>query len=104
VTRINQEGIAGLNFAVTGEILTFKNRKELKAFIESCGGKLQSSVSAKTDYLIFNDISLFSWETQDTNGEKMQKAKELGIEIITELQLYEKAGKQYVPPAHNNWF
>lgn len=103
IARSTQEGIAGLNFAVTGEILTFANRNELKTFIESCGGKLVASVSSKTDYLIFNDITLFSWEKQDKNSEKIRKAQELGIEIITEFQLYEKAGKQYVPPQHNDW-
>lgn len=53
---MNQVGFAGLNFVVTGNVKTFENRSELKAFIESQGEKLQSSMSAKTDYLIMNDL------------------------------------------------
>lgn len=49
---------------------------ELKAEIESLGGKVTGSVSSNTNYLINNDIN-------STTG-KNKKAKELGIPIITE--------------------
>ena len=88
VARMNQVGIAGLSFVVTGDVKTFENRKELKMFIESQGAKLQSSMSAKTDYLIMNDA------TSDT--EKRKQAEELGVDIITELQFNDKAGRQFV--------
>ena len=65
-----------LNFVVTGDVEHFKNRKELQAEIERLGGKVTSSVTSKTNYLINNDI--FS------ESSKNKKAKELGIEIITE--------------------
>ena len=52
------------------------NRDKLVEYIESLGGKTSSSVSAKTSYLINNDIT-------STSG-KNKKAKELGVPIITE--------------------
>jgi hypothetical protein len=85
VARMGQEGIAGLNIAATGELKTFENRNELKAFIESKGGKLQSSISAKTDYLIMN--------APDSDSEKKKKAESLGIEVITEAQFNDKTDR-----------
>lgn len=61
---------------VRGDVHHYKNREELKAYIESCGGKVAGSVSSKTSYLINNDVN-------STSG-KNQKAKELGIPIISE--------------------
>jgi DNA ligase (NAD+) len=66
------------NFAITGSVEHFKNRDELKAAIEERGGKVASSVTSKTNYLINNDNT--------SNSSKNKKAKELGIEIITEEQ------------------
>ena len=66
------------NFAITGSVEHFKNRDELKAAIEERGGKVTSSVTSKTNYLINNDNL--------SNSSKNKKAKELGIEIITEEQ------------------
>lgn len=68
--------ISGLIFCITGDVYQFKNRKELQAKIESLGGKASSSVSAKTNYLINNDIT--------SNSNKNQTAKKLGIPIISE--------------------
>lgn len=66
----------GLTFVVTGDVNHYKNRNELKAYIESQGGKVTGSVSKSTNYLINNDIT-------STSG-KNQKAKSLGIPIISE--------------------
>lgn len=68
--------ISGKTFVITGSVNIWKNRNELKAFIESKGGKVASSVSSKTDYLINNDSA--------SNSSKNKKAKELGVAIITE--------------------
>ena len=65
-------------FVITGSVEKFKNRDELKAEIEERGGKVTSSVTSKTNYLINNDNL--------SNSSKNKKAKELGIEIITEEQ------------------
>lgn len=66
----------GLVFVITGDVHHYRNRNELKAYIESQGGKVAGSVSRSTSYLINNDIT-------STSG-KNKKAKELGIDIITE--------------------
>ena len=68
--------ISGKTFVITGSVNIWKNRNELKAFIESKGGKVASAVSSKTDYLINNDAA--------SNSSKNKKAKELGVSIITE--------------------
>lgn len=44
-------------FCITGKIKNWKNRDELKTFIESKGGKVTNSVTSKTSYLINNDTS-----------------------------------------------
>lgn len=88
IARTDKTGIAGLNFVMTGDVETFGSRKELKAFIESQGGKLQSSISAKTDYLIMNDAA--------SNTEKKLRAEELGIAVITERQFNDKADRLFL--------
>lgn len=88
VARINQDGIAGLNFVVTGKLNTFENRNELKAFIENQGGKLMAAISAKTDYLIMNDAN--------SDTEKKNKADNLQVEVITEEQFNHKAGRKFL--------
>ncbi len=72
----SNEEINGKTFVITGSLEHFENRNALKELIESKGGKVSGSVSAKTDYLINNDIT--------SNSSKNKKAKELGIRIITE--------------------
>ena len=77
--EINNNTSSSLNnlvFCITGKLNTFKNRNELKADIESKGGKVVDSVSSKVNYLINNDIESVS--------AKNKKAKELGIKILTE--------------------
>ena len=86
--RMGKGDIAGLNFVVTGDLETFDERDELKVFIESRGAKLRSAVSAQTDYLITNNTSC------DTI--KNQKAKALGIEIITERRFNELSGRAFI--------
>lgn len=68
----------GQTFVITGDVHHYKNRNELKAYIESQGGKVTGSVSKSTTYLINNDA-----ESQST---KNKKAHQLGISIITEEQ------------------
>ena len=69
------------NFVITGKLINFKNRQELIDVIEANGGKVASSVSSKTDYLINNDVN--------STSSKNKKAKELNIPIITEEELME---------------
>ena len=72
----------GLTFVVTGDVHHYKNRAELKSYIESQGGKVTGSVSGSTDYLINNDIT-------STSG-KNQKARQLGIPVISEDEFVER--------------
>lgn len=83
-------------FVITGSLNYYKNRNELVSVIESNGGKVASSVSAKTDYLINNDIN--------SNSSKNKKAKELNIPIITEEDFMKMITKVGVDLAQNNDF
>lgn len=73
------KSLVGKTFVITGSLEHFENRDAAKAEIELHGGKVSGSVSAKTSYLVNNDI-------ESTSG-KNKKAKELGIPIISENQL-----------------
>ena len=72
----------GLTFVITGDVHHYKNRNELKAYIESQGGKVASAVSGSTSFLINNDVT-------STSG-KNKKAKELNIPIISEEEFITK--------------
>lgn len=78
---IVESSITGKTICITGKLMTYKNRGELKSAIEAHGGKVVDSVSSKTDYLVNNDIN--------STSSKNQKAKALNIPIITEAQLSE---------------
>jgi DNA ligase (NAD+) len=74
----------GLTFVVTGDVNHFKNRNDLKAYIESQGGKVTGSVSKSTSFLINNDVT-------STSG-KNQKAHQLGTPIISEDDFIQRFG------------
>lgn len=76
----------GLTFVVTGSLEHFENRNALKARIELQGGKVAGSVSAKTDFLINNDVQ--------SSSSKNKKARELGIPILSEEEFMERFGVQ----------
>lgn len=73
--------LEGKTFCVTGKLKFVKNREELSALIIDAGGKVTSSVSSKTSYLVNNDIN--------STSAKNIKAKELGIPIVTEEEVLE---------------
>ena len=73
---INVEKLKDLTFCITGKVHIWKNRDELSAEIEKLGGKVTGSVSKNTNYLINNDVN--------STSVKNNKAKELGIQIISE--------------------
>ena len=68
--------LKGLTFVITG---TFekRNRQEMKGIIQSAGGKVSSSVSKMTDYLVAGENA----------GSKLKKANELGVNLISENKL-----------------
>ena len=76
----------GVTFCVTGSVKSFKNRDELKSYIESLGGKVVGSITSKVNYLINNDIT--------STSSKNLAAKEKGIPIITETEFLEAFGQK----------
>ena len=70
--------LEGEKFCITGSLSIYKNRNALKEAIESRGGKVVTSVTSFTNYLITN--------TPNSGTIKNKRAKELGIPIITEQE------------------
>jgi len=73
--------LAGKTFVLTGTLPTL-TREDAKAKIEAAGGKVTGSVSKKTDYVVAGEEA----------GSKLDKARELGVEVIDEKRLLEMAG------------
>lgn len=73
--------LEGKKFVITGSVTHFANRGEIKELIESLGGKVTGSVTAKTDFLINNDVH--------STSSKNKKANELNIPIISEEEFIE---------------
>ncbi len=72
------ENFAGKQFVLTGKLDTL-TRDEARALIESRGGRVTSSVSKKTDYVVAGEDA----------GSKLDKAQSLGLQIINEAGLKE---------------
>ncbi|NET57463.1 MAG: NAD-dependent DNA ligase LigA [Symploca sp. SIO2E6] len=68
----------GKSFVITGTLPTMK-REEAKELIQQAGGKVNNSISSKTDYLIVGEKV----------GSKLEKAQKLGITQLSEAQLLE---------------
>ncbi len=76
--------LEGMTFVITGAVHNYKNRDEFKASVESRGGKVSSSISSKTNYLICNS---------DSESSKSKKARELGIQVLTEDEFINRFGR-----------
>jgi DNA ligase (NAD+) len=68
--------LAGKTFVLTGSLPTLE-REDAKALIEAAGGKVSGSVSKKTHYVVAGEAA----------GSKLDKARELGVEVIDEAAL-----------------
>jgi DNA ligase (NAD+) len=74
--------LTGKTFVVTGT-LTHYSREEIEGLIKKLGGKPTGSVSKKTDYVVAGDKA----------GSKLDKARELGVKVLTEEQFDELIGR-----------
>jgi len=74
-------GVTGLTFVITGTF-TGLSRDEIKGRLQSLGAKVAGSISRKTDYLVAGEKA----------GSKLQKAKDLGVEILDEQKLLKLLG------------
>lgn len=81
--QTTSSAIAGKTFVLTGTLPTLK-REEATARIEAFGGKVTSSVSKKTDYVVAGTDA----------GSKLAKAQELGVTVIDEAGLLKLLGEQ----------
>ena len=75
------DSLAGKSIVISGNFSI--SRDDMKALIEAHGGKNSSSVSGKTDYLLAGE---------KPGPEKMKKAQELGVKVISENELYALVG------------
>ena len=75
IAQTNDNRLQGATFVITGTLS--KPRNEIEKLIEDYGGKVSSSVSKKTDYVLAGENA----------GSKLDKAKALGIKIIEEKDL-----------------
>ena len=82
---VTDKKLEGFTFVITGSLINFGNRTELQKLIESKGGKVSGSVSAKTSYLINND--------KLSSSSKNQKAQKLNIPIINEEDFIKMIGE-----------
>lgn len=71
-----RQPLSGKTFVITGTLPTLK-RDEAKVLIQKAGGKISSSVSSKTDYVVVGEDA----------GSKLEKARELGITQLSEAEL-----------------
>lgn len=72
----SETSLSGKTFVITGKLQTYPNRDALVAVITTHGGKVASSVSKNTDYLINNN--------KTSTSSKNLKALQIGVKIITE--------------------
>jgi DNA ligase (NAD+) len=74
--RVITGPLSGLTFVITGTLPSL-SRKEMSRIIEEAGGRIAGSVTRSTDYLVVGEDA----------GSKLDKAKELGIPLLSEPEV-----------------
>jgi DNA ligase (NAD+) len=75
--------LTGKTIVVTGTLKKY-GRKEIEDLIKQLGGKTAGSVSRKTDFVIAGEDA----------GSKLEKAKELGVKVVSEEEFEGMIGKK----------
>ncbi len=83
ITAVEPSPIEGKSFVITGTLNSLK-RSEAKKLIISNGGRLTSSISRSTDYLVKGE----------SPGSKLQKATNLGVTILREEEFLRLLGER----------
>ena len=83
IPETSRAELAGKTFVFTGTLERFA-RSEAQRRVESLGGRASSSLSSKTDYLVHGP----------GGGTKLDKAKELGVQLLTEEEFLELIGEE----------
>jgi DNA ligase (NAD+) len=82
-TAASSDGaLSGKTYVITGTLPSL-SRTQATSLIEGAGGRVAGSVSKKTDALVAGDDA----------GSKLEKAKELGVEVIDEAELLKRVGQ-----------
>jgi DNA ligase (NAD+) len=79
--EVKSDKLAGKTFVFTGT-LTNRTREEAEAIVQQHGGKVSGSVSKKTNYVVVGTDP----------GSKYDKAKELGVTILSESEFEKLVG------------
>ena len=92
--RAPSKNLEGMIFANDGGFSSvwMNSKKEVQAYLEIYGAKLNESVTKKTDYLV-------AWNL-NSNTNKVLKAKEYGVRIITEADFNDMIGKRFKDAQH----
>ena len=77
----SKQPLAGQSVVVTGTLINFE-RKQIEELIVKLGGKPSGSVSKKTSFVVAGESA----------GSKLDKAKELGVPVLTEEEFVAKVG------------
>ncbi|MBF7046566.1 NAD-dependent DNA ligase LigA, partial [Campylobacter volucris] len=75
IDLLHNESISSKTFVITGTLS--KPREDFKQLLEKFGAKVSSSVSKKTDFVLYGEEA----------GSKLQKAQSLGVKCINEDEL-----------------
>ena len=91
-TRDPAKGIEGMTFVITGKLKAWpkvwSSKEEVQEYLAKYGAVLGASVSKQTDYLVTNDA--------DSGSAKNEKARRLGVEVITEEVFNQIIGRRFI--------